>query len=50
MITIRLLMNLKAQLIRLHTALSEKAKEFDLVIKVGRTQMAECFLHYAGEG
>ena len=33
-----MLMNLKAQLLRLHTALSEKAREFDLVIKIDRTQ------------
>ena len=41
MTTIRLLMSLKAQLLRLHTALSEKAKEFDPLIKVGRTQMQD---------
>lgn len=41
MTTIRLLMNLKQQLLRLHTALSEKATEFNHVIKMGRTQMQD---------
>ena len=41
MTTIRLLMNLKTQLLRLHVALSEKAKEFNHVIKMGRTQMQD---------
>ena len=41
MTTIRLLRNLKAQLLRLHAALLEKASQFNHVIKVGRTQMQD---------
>ena len=41
MTTIRLLKNLKTQLLRLHVALSEKAGEFNHVIKMGRTQMQD---------
>ena len=41
MTTIRLLKNLKTQLLRLHSALSDKAKEFNHVIKMGRTQMQD---------
>lgn len=41
MTSLRLLENLKKELLRLHTALSEKAKEFDHVIKMGRTQMQD---------
>ncbi len=41
MTTIRLLRNLKVQLLRLHSALLEKAKEFNHVIKMGRTQMQD---------
>ena len=41
MTSLRLLDNLKKELLRLHTALSEKSKEFDHVIKMGRTQMQD---------
>ena len=41
MTTVRLLKNLKGQLLRLHRALSEKAREFNHVIKMGRTQMQD---------
>ena len=41
MTALRLLGGLKKELIRLHEALSEKAEEFDHVIKMGRTQMQE---------
>ncbi|MCI5648837.1 MAG: aspartate ammonia-lyase [Fusicatenibacter sp.] len=41
MTSLRLLKNLKKELLRLHAALSEKAVEFDSVIKMGRTQMQD---------
>ena len=41
MTSIHLLQNLKKQLLRLYDALNEKAKEFDHVIKMGRTQMQD---------
>lgn len=41
MTSLRLLKNLKKELLRLHKALSEKAKEFNHVIKMGRTQMQD---------
>ncbi|MCR5293598.1 MAG: aspartate ammonia-lyase, partial [Lachnospiraceae bacterium] len=41
MTTIRLLRNLKKQLLRLHRALVDKAQEFNHVIKIGRTQMQD---------
>ena len=41
MTALRLLKNLKKELYRLYDALSEKAKEFDHVIKMGRTQMQD---------
>ena len=41
MTSLRLLQDLKAELLRLHKALSDKAKEFDHVIKMGRTQMQD---------
>ncbi len=41
MTALRLLKNLKKELLRLHEALSDKAKEFDHVIKMGRTQMQD---------
>ena len=41
MTTIRLLKNLRKQLLRLHEALSLKAKDFNHVIKMGRTQMQD---------
>ena len=41
MTTIRLLVNLKGQLFRLHSALSDKASEFNHIIKMGRTQMQD---------
>ena len=41
MTTLRLLKNLKRELLRLHEALVEKADEFDHVIKMGRTQMQD---------
>ena len=41
MTSLRLLKNLKAQLLRLHKALNDKAQEFDHVIKMGRTQMQD---------
>lgn len=39
--TLHLLRNLKIQLVRLYTALCEKANEFDHVIKMGRTQLQD---------
>ena len=42
MTSLRLLENLKKELKRLHEAFCEKAKEFDHVIKMGRTQMQDC--------
>ena len=41
MTSLRLLQNLKKQLLRLYDALNEKATEFDHVIKMGRTQMQD---------
>ena len=41
MTSLPLMQNLKKQLLRLYDALNEKAKEFDHVIKMGRTQMQD---------
>ena len=41
MTTIRLLMNMKVQMQCLQVALSKKAKEFEAVVKMGRTQMQD---------
>ena len=41
MTSLRLLIHLKEELLRLHEALSQKAQEFDQVIKMGRTQMQD---------
>ncbi len=41
MTSLRLLQNLKKQLLRLYDALNEKAAEFDHIIKMGRTQMQD---------
>ena len=41
MTSLRLLKNLKHELLRLHKALVAKAEEFDDVIKMGRTQMQD---------
>ena len=41
MTALRLLKNLKAELFKLHEALIAKAKKFDHVIKMGRTQMQD---------
>ncbi len=41
MTSLRLLKNLKKELLRLHKALSDKAVEFNHVIKMGRTQMQD---------
>ena len=41
MTSLRLLVNLKKELLRLHKALCEKAEEFDHVLKMGRTQMQD---------
>lgn len=41
MTSLRLLQNLKKELLRLHKALCEKAEEFDHIIKMGRTQMQD---------
>ncbi len=41
MTSLRLLKNLKKELLRLHRALTEKSEEFDHVIKMGRTQMQD---------
>lgn len=41
MTSLRLLKNLKKELLRLHKALCAKANEFDHVIKMGRTQMQD---------
>ena len=41
MTSLHLLQNLKKQLLRLYDALNEKAKEFDHVIKMGRTQIQD---------
>ena len=41
MTSLRLLKNLKKELLRLHKALCAKAEEFDHVIKMGRTQMQD---------
>ena len=39
--SLRLLKNLKSELLRLHDTLVKKAEEFDHVIKMGRTQMQD---------
>lgn len=39
--SLKLLNKLKAELLRLHQALLDKAKEFDHIIKMGRTQMQD---------
>ncbi|MDD2217448.1 MAG: aspartate ammonia-lyase [Eubacteriales bacterium] len=41
MTSLRLLKNLKTELLRLHDALEQKSREFDHVIKMGRTQMQD---------
>jgi len=41
MTSLRLLKNLKTELLRLHKALCEKADEFDGILKMGRTQMQD---------
>lgn len=41
MTSLRLLQNLKKELLRLHKTLCKKAEEFDHVIKMGRTQMQD---------
>lgn len=41
MTSLRLLGNLKKELLRLHKALERKAEEFDHIIKMGRTQMQD---------
>lgn len=41
MTSLRLLKKLKKQLLRLHSALEQKADEFDDVIKMGRTQLQD---------
>ena len=41
MTSLRLLKNLKKELMKLHTALEKKAEEFDSVIKMGRTQLQD---------
>ena len=41
MTTLRLIKKLKKQLLRLHSALEQKADEFDGVIKMGRTQLQD---------
>lgn len=41
MTSLRLLKNLKEELLRLHKALCIKAEEFDHIIKMGRTQMQD---------
>ena len=41
MTSLRLLQNLKKELLRLHDAFSAKSEEFDHVIKMGRTQMQD---------
>lgn len=41
MTSLRLLKKLKAELLRLHKTLEQKADEFDHVIKMGRTQMQD---------
>ena len=41
MASLRLLKKLKKQLLRLHSALEQKADEFDGVIKMGRTQLQD---------
>ncbi len=41
MTSLRLLKNLKKELLRLHKALCDKAEEFDHIIKMGRTQMQD---------
>lgn len=41
MTSLRLLKKLKKQLLRLHSALEQKAEEFDGIIKMGRTQLQD---------
>ena len=41
MTSLRLLKNLKKELMRLHSALDKKAEEFDGIIKMGRTQLQD---------
>ena len=41
MTSLKLLLKLKSELLRLHSALSSKAEEFNHVIKMGRTQMQD---------
>ena len=41
MTSLRLLKNLKKELMKLHTALEKKAEEFDGVIKMGRTRLQD---------
>lgn len=41
MTSLRLLKKLKKQLLRLHSALEQKADEFDNIIKMGRTQLQD---------
>ena len=41
MTSLRLLKNLKKELMRLHSALDKKAEEFDGVLKMGRTQLQD---------
>ncbi len=41
MTSLRLLKRLKAELLRLHTALCDKAEEFNSIIKMGRTQLQD---------
>nr|WP_295281261.1 aspartate ammonia-lyase [uncultured Blautia sp.] len=41
MTSLRLLKNLKKELMRLHSVLNKKAEEFDGVIKMGRTQLQD---------
>ena len=41
MTSLRLLKKLKKQLLRLHSALEQKADEFDSIIKMGRTQLQD---------
>ena len=49
MTSLHLLQNLKKQLLRLYDALNEKAKEFDHVIKMGRTQMQDAVPIHLGQ-
>ena len=49
MTSLRLLKNLKKELMRLHTALEKKAEEFDGVIKMGRTQLQDAVPIHLGQ-